>query len=264
MKKKITKIFQKIGIYKPLRYLYNKIARYNKQTNIKFEGQIFNFWTPTFYLNDYVNNFAGEKELLKEIIQHLNKNEVLWDIGANVGFHSILIEKLLNEKNCSVIAFEPEADTFKLLQKNILLNRSKNLTAYNFAIGEKNYQRNIYSSDTPNFGAHSFVHRSDYKVKNRGKSVKVFSVDSLIKEKRLTHPTTIKIDVEGAEILVLKGMADTLKNSKLKTIFLEGHINLLHSFNSSIKEVLDLIRASGFQLEQKFNRENQEQFIFTR
>ncbi len=167
-------------------------------------------------------------------------------------------------KNVSVLSFEPELKTFKLLQKNISLNKCENISAHQIALGEKIYKRTIYPSDSPNFGAHSFVQRTDYRVKKKGKLVEVLSIDNLILEKKFPHPNVLKIDVEGAEILVLKGMENSFKNPILRTIFLEGHINLLPKFNSSINEVKYLIASNGFKLKQKVDRDNQIHIIYTR
>ena len=264
MKKKIVSILNSIGLYKPIRFIYNKIARLNKKTSITFLENKYSFWSPTFYLNDYIKNYAGEENLIKLIISKLKEDDIVWDVGANIGFHSILIAKTCTDKNVKVFSFEPEKKTFELLTKNIRLNELNNVNALNLALGEDNYSREMYSSDTPNFGAHSFVQRNDYKVKRKGKQVEVVSGDNLIDKKKISVPTVIKIDVEGSEILVLKGLKQTLQNESLRLIFLEGHINLLPKFNSSIDEVLEIIRANGFKFSEKTNRDQQEQYIFER
>ena len=56
----ISNQLKKFGLYKSIRKIYNLIGRYNKQTEILIDNNKIKFWTPTFYLNDYVKNFAGE------------------------------------------------------------------------------------------------------------------------------------------------------------------------------------------------------------
>jgi FkbM family methyltransferase len=264
VKKKIELILDSVGLYKPIRFIYNKVSRLNKKTSITFLENKYSFWTPTFYLNDYVNNFGGEKNLIKLILSKLRAGDIVWDVGANIGFHSVVLAKTSANKDIEVYSFEPERKTFNLLMKNISLNELNNVYAFNLALGENNYLRDIYSSDTPNFGAHSFVQRTDYKVKKRGNKVNVVSGDNLVTENNLKVPSVIKIDVEGAEILVLKGLKKTLRNKDVRLIFLEAHINLLPKFNSSIEELLEIIRENGFKFSEKTNRDQQEQYIFER
>ncbi len=180
-KKFISEILKKFGLYKPIRKIYNSIFRYNKQTEIKVGSQKIKFWTPTFYLDDYVKDFAGEKELLENFLPKLKDKNTFWDIGANIGFYSILAAKEMNPK-CKIFAFEPEPNTFNILKKNIELNQAQNISAFEFALGNTNGKQIIYSSDTPNFGAHSFVQRNDFLLKKQGTEIKIKTADSLIEE----------------------------------------------------------------------------------
>ena len=262
-KKSISDILKKFGLYKPIRKIYNSIFRYNKQTEIIVSGQNIKFWTPTFYLDDYVKDFAGEKELVEKFLPRLKDKNTLWDIGANIGFYSILAAKEMSSKS-KVIAFEPEKDTFNLLKKNIELNQVKNITAYEFALGDTKGKQLIYSSDTPNFGAHSFVQRTDFLLKKQGTEIKIKTADSLIEESKVDIPDVIKIDVEGAEILVLRGMKKLLKNPDLKIILCEVHSNLLPLFNSSEEEVKEIILNENFKIDYTVNRGTQFQYIFMR
>ena len=259
----LTKLLKKIGLYKFIRSIYNLIGRYNKQTEILVDNNRIKFWTPTFYLNDYIKNFAGEEALLNELILRLNNKNTFWDIGANIRFYSIIIAKEM-KIGSKIFAFEPEQKTFKLLKNNIELNESKNIVALPYALGDKNGEKVLYSSDTPNFGAHSFVQRTDYKVKKKGSYIKVITGDELIKNMNIEIPDMMKIDVEGAEILVLKGMENLLRNSKLKMILCEVHINLLPLFNSSEHEVVKIIKKESFNLDFCLNRKNQNQYLFVR
>ncbi len=131
-------------------------------------------------------------------------------------------------------------------------------------LGDTNGKQIIYSSDTPNFGAHSFVQRTDYLLKKQGTEIKIKTADSIIEEMKVDIPNVIKIDVEGAEILVLKGMKKLLKNPDLKIILCEVHSNLLPLFNSSEQEVKEIILNENFKIDYSVNRGSQNQYIFVR
>lgn len=262
-KSTIINFLKKIRIYKPLRKIYNIVGRYNKQTEIVINNNKLRFWTPTYYLNDYIKNLGGEKELLNEFLLRMSNENIFWDVGANVGLYSIVGALQMKIKG-KVFAFEPERIVFKLLKKNIELNVKDNIIALPFALGENNEEKIFYSSDTPNFGAHSFVQRADYKLKKKGIYTKIKTSDTLIYEGIADIPTVIKIDVEGSEILVLRGMKNLLKDQKLKMIICEIHTNLLPLFNSSEVEVKEIIEQEGFRIDYCFNRKNQNQYIFIR
>ena len=259
----ISYYLKKLGLYKPIRNIYNSIGRYNKQTEILIDNNKIQFWTPTYYLDDYVKNLAGEGQFLNEILLKLDKHNIFWDVGANVGFYSIAAAKIMNT-NSKIFAFEPEPKTFNLLQKNIELNKTNNITALSIALGDIDGDKLIYPSDTPNFGAHSFVQRTDYRVKKKGKNISINTADTLIEEMKIDVPDVMKIDVEGAEILVLRGMKHLLMNQKLKMIFCETHVNLLPLFGSSEEEVLEIFKGNNFHIDYCLNRSNQNQYIFTR
>jgi FkbM family methyltransferase len=262
-KQKITSLLKKIGLYNPVRKLYNAIGRYNKQTEILVNDNKIKFWTPTFYLDDYIKNFSGEKQFLNEILMRMNKQNIFWDVGANIGFYSIIASKEMNYIN-KIFAFEPEPKTFNILRKNIELNKVNNINALPVALGDISGEKLLYPSDSPNFGAHSFVQRTDFKTKKKGVRIKINTADKIIDELKIETPEVIKIDVEGAEILVLRGMKNIFKSEKLKTIFCEIHTNLLPLFNSSEEEVFQIFAKENFHLDFSFNRPNQQQCIFTR
>ena len=117
-KQNVSAFLKKMGLYKPLRKIYNVVARYKKQTEVSVNGHQIKFWTPTFYLNDYLKNSIGEEQFLKEILSRLNSQNIFWDVGANIGFYSIIAGKEMNVGS-KVIAFEPEPETYDLLNKNI-------------------------------------------------------------------------------------------------------------------------------------------------
>lgn len=261
-KKSLSDRLKKIGLYKPVRSLYNKIRRFNKQTEIIFNNKKIKFWTPTFFLDNYIKNLAGEKELLDEVFHRLKDENTFWDIGANVGLYSILVARIKTASK--IYSFEPEPHAFDLLKKNIKLNKVTNIISLPLALGDFIGEKILFSSDTPNFGSHSFIQRPDFKLKKNGKFIKVYDADSLIKGRKADVPDIIKIDVEGAEILVLRGMKDLLKNPKLKIIVCEIHTNLLPFFNSSENEIKNIIKQESFRMDLFQNRGSQNHYIFVR
>jgi len=92
----------------------------------------------------------------------------------------------------------------------------------------------------------------------------MYKGDTLIREKKLEVPSVLKIDVEGAEALVLEGMDILLSNQNLHLILCEVHLNLLPLFNSSLEAVLNIIGNKGFSIDYKSERSNQVLYLFKR
>lgn len=169
------------------------------------------------------------------------EGKIIFDIGAHIGYHSIYFSKLVG-KNGKIFAFEPHLkniERFKLiLEKN--KNGLDNISVYDFAISDKvgteefNLNEDIESGrSSGNFIGHAdtFWNRSVYLEKGFNKiSVKTYSVDSLKDNLGINIlPDIIKIDVEGAEYLVLLGARQILKIKK-PILFIEIH-SILDMFN---------------------------------
>ena len=156
-------------------------------------------------------------------------NGVFIDVGANIGKYTIKIGNSL-KMNGRVISFEPENDNFEMLKKNAKLNNLKNTTLINKALSDKKGKLKLYLAKG-NLGHHSLVE----KVGEKYEEVEVDTLDNILKELKISKVDLIKIDVEGAENLVLKGALKTLENSHPKIVFEAWDKNHL----DKIKEVLE-------------------------
>ena len=258
----IANYLKKIGLYKSVRWLYNLILRYKKHTEMSIAGYKIKFWTPTFYLDEYITNFV-ERNVIEKFIDELSTSDIVWDVGANIGIYSIFSANIVAPKGI-VYAFEPEKKSFSLLKKNVESNKIENVITLPIALGDTNGKSILYPSDTPNFGAHSFVQRTDYRLKRKGYSVQVCKADSLVEDGTLEIPNVIKIDVEGAETLVIKGMRKTLENKKVRILICEVHTNLLTLFGGSQDYIESTLRGLGFSIETLDKRGNLHHLLFKR
>jgi FkbM family methyltransferase len=151
-----------------------------------------------------------EKPVEAGLQKLLNADSVFIDIGANVGYFSLYASRLAPQGK--VIAFEPVSHLFDALQKNIEVNGIKNIQAVKVAIGERNEEREIYLSAADNTGMSSFGKPENYSGKKE--LVKIFSFDAWFAASALTKVDLIKIDAEGFELAVLKGMKQTITRFK--------------------------------------------------
>ena len=125
------------------------------------------------------------------------------DIGANIGNHTLYYVNECNAKH--VYCFEPIKDTFEVLKRNIEINNiSKRVDLFNFAVGDGIGKATISHYDTDNIGGTSI------ELDDMG-NIEVKSIDGLDINETIG---LVKIDVEGFEISVIKGMMNTLKRHR--------------------------------------------------
>lgn len=120
----------------------------------------------------------------------------LIDVGANIGYYSLVANKSCGAK---VYAFEPEQRNFELLKRN--LEEFEGVSLFNLALSDQNGSANLYLS-TDNAGDHQLAKSNDRICQK----VTLAKGDSLVKG----SVDFIKIDTQGAEYKVLKGLMDTI------------------------------------------------------
>ena len=171
-------------------------------------------------------------EMDKKIFDYIKKSkpERILDIGANIGRHTLQFSE--NQKS-KIISFEPQKDTFEALKRNVYLNKRKNVRLFNIGLFDENKEVELNICDS-NCGANSIA------LKRDGKKEKIFvqKLDDFLKKENFS-PDFIKIDVEGAELNVLKGAINTIKKNG-PIIYLEilkdkrGIFKLLEDNNYSL------------------------------
>jgi len=163
---------------------------------------------------------------------------VFWDIGAHFGYHSFSFASLVGD-NGHVYSFEPNpfnVDRFKMhLGKN--KSQAQRITLNTFALSDVNGKMSFVFSNDVDGSSSSGSHLQNVNAPlesgtyNNFKTqvVSTFTIDSYINNPDIRTPDIIKIDVEGAELLVLKGGKEFFKKHK-PVIFMEVH-NILMMYH---------------------------------
>ncbi len=160
-----------------------------------------------------------EPETLDWLEKDLRENDVLFDIGANIGLYSIYAA--LVQPKCQVYSFEPEALNFTRLTRNILQNKLKNIVPMNVALSESTKFDFLYVHDVLAGAAlHSFG-ESDLNSWKLRQGILGVSVDDLVFRFGLPQPTRIKLDVDGIEEKIVRGAMKTLANPLLREVLVE-------------------------------------------
>ena len=182
-----------------------------------------------------------EKEIGDLIKKILKPDDVFLDIGANIGYFSLLAAIYLPTAN--IISFEPVKLVFKQFEENISFNNISNITPINAAVGEKDDMKEIYVSAEDNLGMSSFQKPENYSGNNE--KVKVIAIDSWFRSSGLSKIDLIKIDIEGSELFALKGMNETLLEFK-PLIIIEINPDTLRLFNQNSLDIFGHLKQLGF------------------
>ena len=160
----------------------------------------------------WVGTYELEKQLVLE--RFVKSGMIVYDIGAQAGFYSLLFSRLVQNQG-KVYAIEPFAENVKYLLKHIQLNQVKNLKVIQGALSDQVALAG-FSVDEGK------CENSILEGKGGLLLVPIFTLDELIKLGGLDPPHVMKIDVEGAEVQVLHGASLTLKTYK-PILFLALH-----------------------------------------
>ena len=166
-----------------------------------------------------------------EWIKSFNPNDVFFDVGANVGVYSLFASSLYPEM--TIWAFEPMKANYAALIQNIEMNGFHNIKAFRQAIGNRTGWVDLDRGD----GARG---ESGAQVTDREGRTWIASIDDL----RAAHPDHVKIDIDGQELEVAKGMKRTLPD--IKSILIEVS-------TVSKGPIMDILTAAGFMTDNRFN-----------
>lgn len=183
---------------------------------------------------DFPNNFDyvkqdierygyWEKRTTDFVKEHLKKGQVFLDVGAQVGYYTLLASQI----GAKVYSFEPSVENRQFLEKNIAQNNCQNVKVFNQALSDKNGKATLFKGRTP--GENSLIGQGE------GEEIETIRYDDL----KLEVPDMIKIDVEGAEKQVLEGMPNFLTAKKPVILIIEDWYNKVTDW---------LIDTYGFQL----------------
>jgi len=177
---------------------------------------------------DLFHNGIREPENTKLYQSFLNKDDVILDIGANIGYFVLLASSITKGK---IYALEPDHRSFNLLKKNISLNGlDKKVKTYHVAAGDKKGEINFYQED--------YLNLSRVAKKNEvGAKVKMITVDDFCSDKKVS---CLRFDVEGYEFFLLKGAQRLLSEKDVK-IFMEVHPSLIEDFGCKLSDFFKMI-----------------------
>lgn len=180
-----------------------------------------------------------EKFSTEVMKQELKPGQVVVEIGANIGYYALLEAKTVGESG-KVYCLEPAPENVELLRRNIAVNGYKNIEVFHAAAGAESKQSKIYLSESHN--QHALV-AENVKGMVGSMPVQVFSLDDFTKDK--PYPSLVRMDVEGYELDILRGMKKIFAAGKPLQLFIEIHCFFL---KEKVKDLLAILRKNGFRV----------------
>ena len=164
-----------------------------------------------------------EPETIRWLRERLRDDDVLYDVGANIGLYSLFAAKL--RPACRVFAFEPESHNFSSLCRNVLLNRLENVTPCAFPLSDREGFEllHVYGLE-PGAALHSLGSPSPLRdeAATIREGVLTTTLDVLVARAALPPPSLLKLDVDGIEEKILAGAGATLGSARLRSILVEA------------------------------------------
>jgi FkbM family methyltransferase len=158
----------------------------------------------------WLGSYEYEKQ--KALERELKAGNVVYDIGANVGFYSLLASVVVGEAG-HVYSFEPFPDNLRELRKHIELNRIENCTVIDAAVSSSDGEAIFDPSESRYTG----------RLSDAGSlRVRTVTIDGLVSRKEIQSPNLMKIDIEGAEFECLRGASSVVQEFR-PLIFLATH-----------------------------------------
>lgn len=159
----------------------------------------------SFWLGSY------ESGKLRRIARELNPGSIFYDIGANVGIYSLLASRIVNHGR--TYAFEPAPKNIWYLQRHLELNHIQNVEVLELALSDR--------TGTAFFdvGENRFM---GHLAEEGSLCVHAVALDALLSEGKICPPNVIKMDIEGAELMALRGASRTFERFR-PVLFLATH-----------------------------------------
>lgn len=181
----------------------------------------------------------GVTDLIKKTVK---PGMVIVDLGAHAGYYSLLFSGLAGDSG-KVFCFEPEPHNFEILKNNIAINGKKNIVPEKLAVSDKNGDIRLFL-EKDNLGGHSIIDRQ-----NLGNYVyvKTVKLDDYFDGKDVPVDL-IKMDIECAEILALRGMSRILEKNNDIFIIMEFYPSGIIKGGYDPMALFNQLQSSGFNI----------------
>ena len=203
---------------------------------------------------------TADEDVLKESFEHdlffpgtpeykIKPGHVILDIGAHIGCFSLLAATKATKGK--IYSFEPAADTYSVLEKNVQTNNLSNIKTFRAAIAAKNGIVLLYhDTATGNWG-----HSITKAISGEAEQVNCFTLESFIESENLQHIDFIKFNCEGAEFgIIINTSAEILQKIKCMLILYHGYLE----DSISKEQMADHLASAGFHIHNRYKNKDDD------
>jgi FkbM family methyltransferase len=181
------------------------------------------------------------------ILRALQPGMIFFDVGANAGIFTISAAKKIGGKG--VFAFEPCSSTCDLLKRNLLLNLLADVNVVQKALGDSVGEGVLQINARGKDGLNTLGQATHPESKVVGQEdVRITTVDIFMRDHNVPRVDVMKVDIEGAELMLFRGAQDLLRRADAPLILYEGFGSLSRGFGYHPVEILWFLESCGYTL----------------
>lgn len=233
------RVLRSLGLTRPARALYERGILKRGEMEALIVGRALRFRVSSQQEILSIETLYSEDEFFSRILADLRPDDVLFDVGANIGLLTLVAAK--EHPTLRVHSFEPEPRNADRLAENIALNRLTNVCLHRVALGAARGKARLFLDGGMGSGLHSLE-------PCKGEELPAIEI-SITTGTEVVHdtgaaPTVMKIDVEGAEMGVLLGCEPLLGPGGARELFIEAHAH----GKATATEIRAWLEARGYRL----------------
>jgi len=170
-------------------------------------------------INNYENEYlSGESYFMNKL--HLSEEDIIFDIGANIGNYANHVRKLF--PNTAIYSFEPHPKIYEVLTKNC----NDNFRLFNFGFGNEEKPLELYDyAETEEGTEHASVYKDIfekiYHKDTKSYTISIKTIDNFVRDNNIQKITLLKTDTEGNDFSVLQGAKVSIENKLIDIIHFE-------------------------------------------
>lgn len=177
----------------------------------------------------------------------VNKGDICLDVGANLGTYAFYLAKIVSEMG-KVFAFEPVPATYKGLVTNVARARLANVKAYNLGVSDRGGEAELFVPERVGLPSHGRAHLHAPEAQERGEPIKIqlTTLDAFCAAHEVERVDFIKMDIEGAELLALRGAVEVISADR-PSLLLEIEESHTSNYGYSPQDVFDMLDSLGYR-----------------
>jgi FkbM family methyltransferase len=175
----------------------------------------------------------------------IRPGDVVWDVGANVGLYSLIFSQIAGPSG-RVVAWEPSPVNLKRLNDTVA--PMSNVRVMPVGLGDREGTVLLEQGDDPLGAASKIVDKTEDLLGMP--SVQILVGDEAVRSGAVAIPNVIKVDTEGYELDVLRGLSHTLRQHQLRAVCVEVHFGILKErcLPNAPADIEQLLQSSGFRV----------------